>query len=188
MIRPPRYIDVLPKDIDPKEEYQGYRKGKHTYSLCTITFDENLNPIIFNKYPLENEEKEAITAYMRYMTWQEEENWYKNAVDLSNEVHKINLMGLHNDLYSIGDGCHEMWNGWIGTDWKEQLMNLIDENFFIVGIAPCGGPIRSFRDPVAVVCEMRGTGERFWCHAEKDWIDYMREDSKIYYEAIMKEG
>ena len=51
MIRPPRHIDVLPEDIDPKEEYQGYKKGEHSYSLCSITFDENLNPIKFGKYP-----------------------------------------------------------------------------------------------------------------------------------------
>ena len=66
-------------------------------------------------------------------------------------------------------------------------MNLLDEGFSIVGIAPCGGPVRSFRDPVAVVCEMYDTGERFWCHAERDWIDDMREESKTYYEAIIKE-
>ena len=71
MIRPPRFIDVLPEDIDPKEEYQGYKKGEHSYSLCSITFDENLNPIRFGEYPLTDEEKEGITAYMRHMTWQE---------------------------------------------------------------------------------------------------------------------
>ena len=32
MIRPPRYIDVLPKDIDPKKEYQGYRNSNLIYS------------------------------------------------------------------------------------------------------------------------------------------------------------
>ena len=187
MIRPPRHIDVRPEDINPKEEYQGYKKGEHSYSLCSITFDENLNPIKFGKYPLTDEEKEGITAYMRYMTWQEEREWYENCIDFSNGIHKINLIGLHTNLYSVGDGCHEMWNGWLGVDWREQLMNLLDEEFSIVGIAPCGGPVRSFRDPVAVVCEMYDTGERFWCHAERDWIDDMREDSKTYYEAIVKE-
>ena len=60
MIRPPRHIDVRPEDIDPKEEYQGYKKGEHNYSLCSITFDENLNPIKFGKYPLTDEEKEEF--------------------------------------------------------------------------------------------------------------------------------
>jgi hypothetical protein len=49
-------------------------------------------------------------------------------------------------------------------------MNLLDEEFFIVGIAPFGGPVRSFRKPVAVVCEMYDTGERFWCHYKSEWL------------------
>lgn len=187
MVRPPRFVDVLPENVDPKIEYEGYRKGEHSFTLSSITFDENLNPIAYGEYPLTDEEKEGITAYIRYMTWQEEKDWYKNAIDFSNQKHKINLIGLHTDLYSVGDGCHEMWNGWIGVSWEEQLMNLLDEEFFIVGIAPFGGPVRSFRKPVAVVCEMYDTGERFWCHAEKDWIDDMREESLDSYNEFIKE-
>ena len=53
MVRPPRFIDILPENIDPKKEYQGYKTGEHSFHMCSITFDENLNPIIFNKYPIE---------------------------------------------------------------------------------------------------------------------------------------
>ena len=187
MIRAPRHIDVLPEDIDVTKEYEGYKCGENSYHLCSITFDENKNPIIFGKYPIEEEKKKEITAYLRYTTWKEEKEWYKNAIDFSNKIHKMNLIGLHTDLYDIGDGCHEMWNGWIGVSWEEQLMNVFDENFFIVGVAPCKGPVRNFRDPIAVICEMFDSGERFWCHAEKDWIDDMREESKSIYETLKKE-
>lgn len=189
MIRPPRFIDVKPNEIDKNTEYQGYRKGNSHFSLCTITFDENFNPIIFHQHSIDEEERKEITCYFRYMTWQEEEEWYKNVVDFSNKANVINLIGLHTDLYDIGDSCHEMWNGWVGTTWREQLMNLLDENFFIIGIAPLPNSCIEmvFRNPVAVVCEEYDTGQRFWCHAEKDWIDDMREESKTYYEALMKE-
>ena len=95
---------------------------------------------------------------------------------------QLNLYGLHADLYSIGDAVHEMWNGWIETDWKKQLIEIIDEDFIIVGIAPCSGRW-NMRDPVAVVAEY-DNGDRFWCHAERDWIEDMREESKKVLEEL----
>lgn len=186
-MRPPRHIDVTPENININEEYQGYKKGEAFTTFASITFDEQKNPIIFGKRYLTDEEKKGITTYFRYSTWKEDKEWYDNNIDLSLGLNKINLIGLHTDLYDIGDGCHEMWNGWIAADWKEQLMNLIDEQFTIVGIAPLTNPVRNFRNPVAVVCEMIDTGERFWCHSEKEWIEDMREESKEYYKQILEE-
>jgi hypothetical protein len=39
------------------------------------------------------------------------------------------------------------------------------------------------RHPVAVVIEYKD-GDRYWCHAEKDWIDDMREDSLEIYKSL----
>jgi hypothetical protein len=187
MIRPPRFIDVLPEDIDPKEEYQGYKKGEHSYSLCSITFDENLNPIKFDEYPLTDEEKEGITAYMRHMTWQEEKEWYENCIDFSNGIHKINLIGLHTDLYSVGDGCHEMWNGWLGVDWREQLMNLLDEGFSAGAYVDvvCSININEFRGNKTVQLIVRDIdyAEKTLCDIELQENDFLKlQKDELFYD------
>lgn len=43
------------------------------------------------------------------------------------------------------------------------------------------------RDPVAVICEYKSDSERFWCHAEKDWIEDMRDESREIYKNLIKE-
>lgn len=69
------------------------------------------------------------------MTWREEAEWYRNHVDMTNSANQLNLMGLHTDLSSVGGAFYEMWNGWVKCDWCEQLVELVDEEFFIAGIA-----------------------------------------------------
>ena len=41
-------------------------------------------------------------------------------------------------------------------------------------------------DAVAIVAEYRKTGDQFWCHAGRSWVEDMREASKSVYEDLMK--
>ena len=143
-----------------------------------IETDNNGIPYSWGKYPI----KEEVIFYHRKLSYQEEDEWYENSIDITNPRNQLNLYGLHTDLYSIGDATHEMWNGWIETDWKRQLISIIDEDFAIIGIAPAIGKW-SMRDPVAVVIEY-SDGDKYWCHAERDWIEDMRKESKKVLERL----
>ena len=71
-------------------------------------------------------------------------------------------------------------------DWCEQLVELVDEEFFIAGIAEAPYGCWAIDDAVAIVAEYRKTGDQFWCHAGRDWVEDMREASKSVYEDLMK--
>ena len=184
-MQPPRYKNVKPEDIKPGDHLKGYEEiisDDHTcMHLCDVTVQDDGTPLVYNKYPI----TEKVSYFYKPLSWQEMKDWYKNAVDMSLSVNQLNLIGLHTDLYGIGDACHEMWNGWIQTTWEEQLVTLVDENFIIVGIADPAPPrsCYSMRHPVAVIIEYKD-GDRYWCHAEKDWIDDMREDSLEIYKSL----
>jgi hypothetical protein len=105
---------------------------------------------------------------------------------MTNSANQLNLMGLHTDLSSVGGAFHEMWNGWVKCDWCEQLVELVDEEFFIAGIAEAPYGCWAIDDSVAIVAEYRKTGDQFWCHAGRGWVEDMREASKSVYEDLMK--
>lgn len=176
MRRPPS-IRVSPECVKPGEEYDGYEiinDEKNSWSMCCIIINENGQPLKWGKHPLEDE----VTYFWRDMTYKERDEWYANEVNVNNSSHMRNLIGLHNDLYDVGDARHQMWNGWICSDWSEQLVSLEDEDFFIIGVAPAPYGCMAVRNPIAIVCEYIDNGDRFWCHSEIEWIDDMRADSK----------
>ena len=180
-------VKVKMEDIKPGDEYDGYEfipvSGGSGSCFATIIIDENNNPLVFGKHPIELREGEVFLNFTRDMTWSEEQEWMYQNTDLENSANQLNLIGIHTDLYSVGDAYHEMWNGWVGTDWREQLMELKNEEFFIVGVAPAPYGCAAISNPVALVAEYKDTGARFWCHAAKHWIDDMREESKEQYMA-----
>ena len=149
--------------------------------MSEVTIQEDGTPLVFNEYPIEGE----VLWFHRELTWEERDQWYRNAVDMTVARNQLNLMGLHNDLYSIGDARHEMWNGWIAATWEEQLIKLLDEDFFIVGIVDPAPPRIDLpmRHPVAIVIEY-DDGARYWCHAEWNWIEDMREESMERYRQL----
>ena len=179
-MKPPRHIRVFPQDIKPGAKYRGYVCGNSTH-FCEVTITEDGTPLIFGKYPIE----EKVDYFQRDLTWDEEQEWYKNNIDMTNPRNQLNLMGLHNQMYSVGDASHEMWNAWIEYNWVEQLMEIVDEDFFIIGIAPPPWGCRAIDDPVAVVAEYDETGERFWCHAHKYLVEKMIDDTKDIYEKLI---
>ena len=185
MLKTPPDVIVYPNEVKPGDEFYGYEYisgDSHIMSMCQIVIGDDGTPLVWGRTPL----TDPYDYFIRRRTWQEIEQWYIDQVDMSKQSHSLNLIGLHEDLYSVGDAYHEMWNGWISTSWEEQIVSLEDEDFFIIGIAPAPRGFTGCRDPIAVVCEYYDNGERFWCHAEKDWIDDMREESKEIYDKLMK--
>lgn len=113
---------------------------------------------------------------------------FNTACDLSIPRNQLNLMGLHTDLNDIGDASHDGFNSWIVSDWKRQLANIKDKDFFIAGVAPqtpYGCPY--LKNPVALVIEFSDTGSRVWYHADPKKIQKMRADSLEEYNALMAE-
>ena len=180
-----KIIKVSPDKVKPGEKYKGYDYNGGT-CYCSITIQEDNTPIVFDKWPI-SEEKEVL-CFFRDMTLDEERQYYIDNTDLSNGTNQLNLMGLHTDLYSVGDAHHEMWNGWIDYEWRHQILNIKNEDFFIAGIAPAPWECFAIDDPIAVVAEYKNTGERFWCHASRESIERMRSRSKEAYEEVMKNG
>lgn len=185
MLRTPPDVHVYPNEVKPGDEFSGYEYtsgDSHLMSMCRIVIGDDGTPLVWGTTPL----TDPYDYFTRRRTWKEVEQWYVDQVDMSKQSHSLNLIGIHEDLYSVGDAYHEMWNGWIATSWEEQIVSLEDEDFFIIGIAPAPLGFTGCQDPIAVVCEYKSDGERFWCHAEKDWIEDMREESKEIYDKLMK--
>ena len=183
----PPQVKVLKNQVKPGDEYRGYEfipvSGGSGQCWCRINIMEDGTPLVFGKRPLELNEGEVFLHYVRDMTWQEERQWYIDSTDMEDSTNVLNLIGIHCDMYGVGDAIHEMWNGWITFDWREQLMRVKTEDFFIIGVAPAPYGNCAFSDPVALVAEYRESGDRFWCHTSKDWIEQMREESKEIYMA-----
>lgn len=180
-MRAPRSVRVYPHEVKPGDEYTGYVSGS-THCFTSITVSPEGIPLQWGEDPIERH----VDYFERDMTWQEEAEWYRSHVDMTNSANQLNLMGLHTDLSSVGDAFHEMWNGWVKCDWCEQLVELVDEEFFIAGIAEAPYGCWAIDDAVAIVAEYRKTGDQFWCHAGRSWVEDMREASKSVYEELMK--
>lgn len=178
-------VKVYPKDLVPGKVYTGYEsKGEdRTIShFCKIEVMEDGTPLKFGKYSI----TEEVLYFTRPMTWDEEREWDRKQTMELTPKDKMNLIGIHTDLYGIADACHEMWNGWIEVTWEEQILHLRDEDFYIVGIVDPAPPRygMTMRHPVAIVIEY-DDGDRYWCHAEWNWIDDMRKESKKIYNSLI---
>ena len=176
-------IKVFPQDIKPGDEFRGYHYtdgNSNIESFGQVIVNEQGVPLQWGKYEIEVIDK--IDYFYRHPTWEEQEAWKQEQIDIFEQANILNLVGIHTDLYDVGDARHEMYNAWVECDWRDQLLELKNEDFFIVGIAPAPWTPGYFRQAVAVVCEYYDNADRFWCHAEKDWYDSMREESKEQYE------
>lgn len=188
-MKPPEYKLIDPKNIKPGDHYSGYEghrnpNGTHASHFVSIEVGEDGVAREWGRNPVD---MDKVAYFHQSLTWEERDEWYKTAVDMSQARNQLNLMGLHNDMYQVGEARHEMWNGWIQATWEEQLIEILDENFFIIGIVDPAPPRIGLpmRHPVAIVIEY-DDGDRYWCHAEWDWINDMRQESKEVYERLLK--
>ena len=162
-------------------EYEGYKTFTEpgTSHFCTTIYLGDGKADVYGSI------YENISFLERRTTWQEQEQWYRDQFDLTNSKTQLNLLGLFHDMYDVGDAYHEMWNGWVGTDFYEMDSDLREEDFVLVGIAPCPYGCAVIDNPVAFVAEMED-GTRFWCHGGQGWVDDMREQMKDIYESYTK--
>lgn len=175
------YIPVEQGIIDA--EYCGYKTydKPNTESFCLLKYKGNGVGWVFNN---EDRKVENISHLKRRLSFEEQSNWRKRNYDSKDPREQMNLMGLFNELYSVGDAHHEMYNAWICVDWYEMAECLAHEDFFLVGIAPAPWDCCSVKNPVAAVVE-DSDGNRWWCHAGQDWIDSMRKQMKEIYNNMM---
>lgn len=175
------FIPVEQGIID--KEYNGYITADrpNSESYCSITYKGNGVGWCWN-----NEERkvENITFLNKRLTVDEQEEWRKAHYEAKDPREQLNLMGLYNDMYDVGDASHEMYNAWTSIDWYEMAENLSREDFFLVGIAPAPWDCYSIDNPVAAVIEEEN-GTRFWCHMGKSWIDRMRKQMREIYNNMM---
>ena len=175
----PMRIWVSVKEAEIDKEYFGYKNNNEPNSIhyCSIYYKGNGIGWIWN----DPKQSVEVSYLERYMTFKEEEQWYQDNYDSNNSSNQINLSGLFHDMYDVGDARHEMWNAWIGTTWRELALNIIDEDFYLIGIAPAPWGHTGYEQPIAFVAESKDGVDRFWCHGEKNWVLDMREEMKEVY-------
>lgn len=85
-MRPPRTKRVYPEDIKPGDEFEGYVSG-FSHHMCTVNVQEDGTPLTFNQYPI----KEKVDYFEKELTYQEQAEWYKSAVDMTDSANQLNL-------------------------------------------------------------------------------------------------
>lgn len=174
-----KWIPVEQGTID--KEYNGYKeKGSSAICYCSCIYKGDTTI-----WPFGNECRavQNVSELRSYLTWDEQEQWYKDNFDKNNTKNKINILGLFHDMYDIGDSYHEMWNCWIKIDFYEQIVCLEDEEFYLIGIAPAPwdkDDIFGEGNSCAFVCE-NYDGTRFWCHGSWEWVKNMRKQGRDIY-------
>lgn len=165
------------------KEYNGYQTLDKPGSecFCSITYKGNGVGWRWND---EEKKVENITFLNKRLTIEEQEAWRIAHYEAKDPREQLNLMGLYNDMYDVGDASHEMYNGWITIDWYEMAENLIREEFYLVGVAPAPWDCFSIDDPIAMVAEDED-GNRFWCHAGRNWVERMRKQMREIYNNMM---
>lgn len=182
----PKYKWIPAAAGEKYKEYDGYKiindKAIH---FAQLTYMENGEGYLWGN---PTQHISGIIELQIKLTYEEEEQWYKDHIDLSNSKNTNNLIGIHTDLYDIGDAYHEMWNGWIeGWDPWKFICELEEETFYLVGIAPAPwnkDDIFGEGNSVAFVACYYDSDERFWCHGSKNWVQTLRDFSMKEYEAL----
>ena len=179
------WVPAAAAEID--KEYTGYTGGPHgPNATCWCKIINKGNGIGWT-WGKEEQAVSGIISYKRDFNWQEEAAWYREHFDINNHITSNNLIGLFTDLYDVGDAYHEMWNGWVGTDFYEMTGELEDEDFYLLGIAPAPwdkDDVFGKGNSVAFVGCYYSTDERFWCHGSKDWVKFMRDQMEEIYKEI----
>ena len=162
-------------------EYRGYKTfdAPSTRHFCATIYKGDGKADVYGRL-IEN-----ISELERETSWQERDEWYVKQFDLTNSKNQLNLLGLYNDMYDIGDACHEMWNAWIGIDFYKMNSDCIENNIILVGIAPAPWGCTSIEDSIAFVAENED-GTRFWSHGGQSWVDDMREQMQDIYDNYTK--
>lgn len=121
------------------------------------------------------------------MTLQENDKYYYQQFNIQDKKTQLNLLGLFNDMYDVGDAHHELGNAWISINFYKMNNNLSHEDFFLVGIAPAKWNNSYIDDPIAFVTEDKN-GSRFWSHGSLRWVKEMRNQMQTIYNNYIAEG
>ena len=181
-MKAPFYKWIPAEEAKIGEKYIGYKTydKPDTSYLCEVEYLGDNKVLVFGTREVNN-----VSMLERHTTYQEQDEWNREYFDIANPKTQLNLYGLFNDLYDVGDAYHEMYNAWIGCDFYEMNNDLLDENFTLIGIAPAPYGC-SIDDPIAFVAEY-DDGERFWSHGGQSWVDFMREQMREVYESLKGE-
>ena len=165
------------------KQYKGYKCGPGfvSYATCEYLGDDK-NVLVFGK---KQTSEKPITHFIEETTWEERDQWYVDQFDIEDPKVKNNLFGLFYDLYDVGTAPHEMYNGWIDSNWYEMSWQLNDLDFYLYGIAPAPYPMTwGDGDDVAFVARTYDDKFEFWCHGRKSWVDEMREQMEDVYKEM----
>ena len=179
-MKAPFYKWILAEEAKIGKKYIGYKTSDKpdTTCLCEVEYLGDNKALVFGTREVDN-----VSMLERHTTYEEQADWNKQHFDISNSKTQLSLYGLFTDLYDIGDANHEMCNSWVTNDFYEMNVDLLDEDFILIGIAPAPYGCPALDDPIAFVIEYEN-GERFWCHGGKSWVDSMREDMREIYNQI----
>ena len=180
----PTSKDIPIEQAQLNKKYKGYKCGPNFISLAPCEYlGDNHRVKVFDK---EQISEKPITHFMEETTWQERDHWYVDQFDITDPKDTNNLHGLFYDLYDVGTATHEMYNGWIDSNWYEMAWRLRDLDFYLYGIAPAPYPMAwdDDDDSVAFVARSYDDKSEFWCHGRKSWVEGMREQMKNAFDEL----
>lgn len=179
-----KWIPIEEAIIDQK--YNGYKTQDESNieHFCSIQYKGNGIGWQFCK---EDNIINNITHLQQKRTHTEISDLKRKQIDLDSGITQLNLYGVFTNLHSVGDACHEYWNGWISDEFAELDYELHKDNTILVGIAEAPYQPNYHNSDykyIAFVAEYLDTGERFWCHGSELMVDMLREDAKKLYEKL----
>ena len=178
------YKEIAPENIEAQKIYRGYKNKNDEFINKLIIVSDSGIPLEEGVFPMS---EEAICFYESC----ENNSIIRNkqsAIDMTLPENQINLIGLHSDLYSIGNARHNPYNIWLRGQWRNLLHYIQNLDFFIIGItqAPC--PSGAFKNAYAIVVEYKDTGDQVWYHIEKSYLEKLRKDSLEAYNVFINKN
>lgn len=156
------------------QEITGYKSGGTTSMFRAVVESANaafVTVLKWGKY----KEKIPAEGTMFKVAMTEDEFRSKYAKEAA-EV----IQALQNQLANYEIGYHEMWNGWIRYDPYELVEQCQKHKIKIVGVCNDITPKHNLFDHNFIldigICAEESTGERFWCHASREYLDRMLDE------------
>lgn len=160
------------RHLKPGMKIEGYKQGnRFTYSASTVVAANAafVDLMVFDKEPKRLNSEDVM--FEVEMTEEEFQTKYrKGAAQV--------IQGILNKITEDQAGGHEMWNSWISYDPYEIAAECAKHEFKVIGHIELSVPKKAMFSgellEIGICCEY-ADGNRFWCHASKDYLVRFKE-------------
>ena len=164
------------RHLKPGQSIEGWKEGaRKTFASATV---KEANPAFVKLLVFGKEEKQLNSeATMFEVPLTEEE--MKAKYGATAEKIRQNIM---NRISEEAAGTHEMWNSWLSHNSFEVAATCEKEKFMVIGhcelSVPKYPPFGELMLDIGICCEYED-GERFWCHASRDYLKHISGEGDV---------